>query len=308
VLIFGPIRWLFRATKLDLNKVNRSMIDSINKQLETQAVVILAGHHDKADIPRMMLALSDYIENADHVIIPVSFLGYRHPMMKAEVFSRLYPDVEDHMDAKQMAAAIDPENNPTGVEVYSAWRNFEEDRYQAGELTQEDREQGQALFKLYVRRTQRIFRNPKKYPRTVIVVAPSARMTNKGEQPLDVLYNKLKHGIPVYCTSLEWTPRVSTMLSDLFLAEVRLYKHQWRLDDPATYHQTKHWSPWDATDLARANAEIDGIYEHIEQYGEREYWFRALFARAGALALNWEQVGRDIQEWFRTLQLPKMAD
>jgi len=164
VLIFGPIRWLFRATKLDLNEVNRSMIDSINRQLETEAVVLLAGHHDKADIPRMMLALSDYIEHAEHVIIPVSFLGYRHPMMKAEVLSRLYPHVEDYTDAKQMADALKPENNPHGVEVYSAWRGFEEDRYAAGELTDEDRDQGQALFRLYVKRTQRIFRNPQKYP------------------------------------------------------------------------------------------------------------------------------------------------
>jgi hypothetical protein len=284
------------------------MIDSINKQLETEAVVILAGHHDKADIPRMMLALSNYIENADHVIIPVSYLGYRHPMMKSEVFNRLYPNVEDPMDAKQMAAALEPDANPHGVEVYSAWRGFEEERFESGELTAEERTQGQSLFKLYVRRTQRIFRNPQKYPRTVIVVAPSARMTNKGEQSLDALYNKLQHGISMYCMSLEWTPRVSPLLADLFLAEVRLYQHQWRLNDPKTYYQTKHWSPWDETSLERANAEIDEIYERIEQYGQREYWFRAIFARAGALALNMEQVGRDIQAWLRTIQAPKMAE
>lgn len=302
MLIFGPIRWLFRATKLDLNEVNRSMIDSINRQLETEAVVLLAGHHDKADIPRMMLALSDYIEHAEHVIIPVSFLGYRHPMMKAEVLSRLYPHVEDYTDAKQMADALKPENNPHGVEVYSAWRGFEEDRYAAGELTDEDRDQGQSLFRLYVKRTQRIFRNPQKYPGTVIVVAPSAKMTNKGEQSIDALYNKMQHGISTYCVSLEWTPRVSPMLSDLFLAEVRMYQHQWRLNDPTTYYQTKHWTPWNETSLPRANAELDRIYERIEQYGQREYWLRAWFTKAGALALNWEQIGRDVQDWWLSLQ------
>ncbi len=302
MIIFGPIRWLFRATKLDLNQVNRTMIDSINRQLQSEAVVILAGHHDKADIPRMMLALSDYIENADHVIIPVSYLGYKHPMMKTEVFSRLYPNVEDPLDPRQMAEALKPENNPHGVEVYSAWRDFEQNRLDAGELTEEDKERGQSLFKLYVKRTQRIFRNPQKYPRTVVVLAPSARMTNKGEQSVDALYSKLHNGISIYCMSLEWTPRVSPLLSDLFLAEVRLYQHQWRLNDPTTYYQTKHWQPWDDTSLARANAEIDRIYERIEQYGQREYWFRALLARAGALALNWEQVGRDVQDWLGAVQ------
>lgn len=298
MLVFGSIRWLLKITKVKLTEAHQETIKSINQQLQTEAVVLLASHHDKADIPRMLIALAEYVKCAEHVIVPVSYLGYKHPFLKREIVDRFYHNIGNHLDAKRMADALAPENNPSGIEVYSAWRRFEQDRYEAGELTEQDKAQGQALFKLYIKRTQPIFRNPQKFPRTVIVLAPSARMTLKGEQSVDALYSKLMNGIAVYCMALEWTPKLSFALSQLFLAQVRLYRYPWRLNDPETYHITQG----DDLSLERANTEVDAIYHQIEEYGENQPRIRRLLVQIGSISLNLEQIVRDVRQWLRNMR------
>lgn len=287
--VFGPTRWLFQATELEYSRDNQAAIASINQQLESEAVVLLAGHHDKADIGRMLVALAEHINCAQQVIVPVSYLGYRHEVMKTEIIDRLYTGVTDHLDARQMAWAMQPENNPYGIEIYSAWRPFEEDRFQAGEITAEQKDRAQALFKLYVKRTQPIFRQPDQYPGTLLVVAPSARMTPKGEQSLDLLYKKLEHGIALYCMALEWTPEMAAPL----LAQVNLYAHQWRLNQPETYSHTADWQPPSETSLARANQELNQIFENLES--DDANIVRKLLVQAGTVCINPEQISRDLE-------------